>query len=259
MTVQTGLNGNNDYYLFVGWVNAEGADTYGGGRGYARPLGELHDRYNTKDLRYIHNITGNLNASSQKETIKGAIFYIPYAVNSSGTTICLAKFRQSSGADRLALGIPAWASLLKFPIVRYADVVLLYAESKFKNGDEDGARELISIVRRRASGGNTSLMNELNSYYYKANFMDELLEERSRELCGENWRRLDLIRMGKIEQVMQSIKAPGSDYRNTVGKQYYFNMLGAQTIKENFLPHKIWFPIPKEMDVNLNLVQNSGY
>ncbi len=261
MVVQTGLNGNSDFYLLIDWVSPQGPDASGGGRGHVRSMGELKDKYNLKDLRYLHNITGIINASSKTEIIKNATFYIPNAVNSSGTQICLSKFRQSSGADRTALGVPGLASLLNFPIIRYADILLLYAEAKFKTGDESGARELVSIVRSRAAGGDAVLLNELNSSYRKENFMDELLDERSRELCGENWRRFDLIRMGKLQSVIQSLKTPSaSDYRATVGAHYYFNMLGAQTVKENFFPYKIWFPIPKkEIDVNPNLVPNPGY
>jgi hypothetical protein len=261
MLMQTGLGGNDDYYLYVGWVGPQGADEHGGARGYVVPLGELASKYQAADPRFTHNIAGNVNASSGTETINGYTYYIPRVINASGSIAYMTKFRLSSGKDRADLGVPHWGSLIDFPILRYADVVLLYAEAKYQNGDEPEARVLLDSIRARASGDNPSVAAMLKTSYQKANFIEELMDERSRELCGEGWRRLDLIRMGLMESVIRNLKTPtSSDYLSTLGKYYYWNVSYAKTVVDNFSPNKIWFPIPQgERNVNPNLIQNPGY
>lgn len=96
-------------------------------------------------------------------------------------------------------------------MLRFADIVLLYAEALYKTGDESLARELVEEVRERACTDtdgklNESALNAMNSAYYKTDFMEELLDERSRELCVEGWRRIDLIRTGKMTEVIGNMK-----------------------------------------------------
>ena len=65
--------------------------------------------------------------------------------------------------------------------------------------------------------------------------LDQLLDERGRELYLESWRRQDLIRFGKFLQPMQE-KPQASD------------------------PKYLLFPIPnQQLAINPNLTQNPGY
>ena len=95
----------------------------------------------------------------------------------------------------------------------------------------------------------------MNSAYYKTDFMEELLDERSRELCVEGWRRIDLIRTGKMTEVIGGIKTV-----NDTGNKYYYFAPQMEPMKINYKPYKIWMPVPKrEREVNKNLSQNPGY
>jgi hypothetical protein len=79
--------------------------------------------------------------------------------------------------------------------------------------------------------------------------MQELLDERSRELLGEGWRRFDLIRTGKLKSVVAAMDPSVMFPREDV-----------KTIQSNFADNKIWYPLPsREISTNSNLVQNPGY
>jgi len=113
-----------------------------------------------------------------------------------------------------------------FPIFRYADVLLMKAEAILRGGSAtkgQTALTLVNMVRERA---NASLFTEID--------LNELLDERARELCHEFWRRNDLIRFGRFEDTW-----------------------GVKT--DNDVNHRI-FPIPAtEIDLNPSLEQNPGY
>lgn len=256
MIMQTGVGGYREFFLVAFLTIPQGSTgTNGGGYGWMRGMGELADKYNDLDQRKTQNITGNMSTASATETIFGAKYFLPIAVNSSGNNYCLGKFRQSDPAGRAAIGVAAASGILDYGILRFADVVLMYAEASFKNNKESFARSLLSEIRLRATEGNTSDASTLDNMYYKADFMDELMDERSRELCGECWRRFDLMRWGKLEQVVANTETTLDK-----GKMYYWNSVLAKDVKDNFQSYKMWYPIPKrEIEVNPNLVQNPGY
>ena len=108
-------------------------------------------------------------------------------------------------------------------LFRYADVLLMLAEAKVRNG-EDGQAEF-DMVRRRA------LMPS------RPATLDNILDERLIELAWEGWRRNDMIRF--------------DCYRSEYS--------GADAVDESD-HHTIVFPIPSAaIDLNNILVQNPGY
>lgn len=109
-------------------------------------------------------------------------------------------------------------------LYRYADVMLMKAEAKVRNG-ESGYDEL-NAVRNRV--GMPSLPATL----------DNILNERLLELVWEGWRRQDMIRFG-IYNKQYDIHTPSEADKK-----------GYTTV----------FPIPgKARELNPNLVQNPGY
>lgn len=77
--------------------------------------------------------------------------------------------------------------------LRLAETYLLKAEAQLKLGDIVGAAETINIVRRRSHASEISASDVT---------LDFILDERSRELIGEEHRRYTLLRTGKwLERV----------------------------------------------------------
>lgn len=260
MLVQTGAGGSQEYFLFSYWTGPQGNITVDGGNyGWIRPIGELAQKFKNTDPRFIHNFTGTTGGTTTTQLINGATYHVPYTVNTLGNNLCFSKWRQSVPSNRSQIGFPTWASNIDWPILRYADILLLYAEAAYKTGDETKARGLLSELRTRAATQNnvvnTVLLNDLTATYLKSNFMDELLDERSRELCGEGWRRFDLIRFGKMASTLSSIAT------TNVTPPYFFYNNNMATVKSNFQDYKIWFPVPKrEIAANPNLMSNNpGY
>ena len=121
-------------------------------------------------------------------------------------------------------------------LFRYADVLLMRAEAKFRLGGascsagESGttAQEDFNAVRNRVKmpARDISLQN--------------LLDERLMELCWEGWRRQDLIRFDQYESLFN-----GDEFDEKVNESD---------------GHTKIYPIPGDaMALNRNLVQNPGY
>lgn len=89
------------------------------------------------------------------------------------------------------------------PYLRLAETYLLKAEAQYKLGDSPGAAETINVIRRRSNASEISASNV---------DIDFILDERSRELIGEEHRRYTLIRTGKW---LERVKA----YNNRGGRQ----------------------------------------
>ena len=116
-----------------------------------------------------------------------------------------------------------------FPMMRYADVLLMAAECQMRGASIDGAAAM-NAVRSRAGLGSLEL-NEKN-----------ILDERGRELYMECWRRSDLIRFGKF----------------TSG--YNWQWKGNVKDGKNVEAWRALFPIPESDKLaNSNLSQNEGY
>ncbi len=109
-----------------------------------------------------------------------------------------------------------------FPILRYADVLLMTAEAAlFKKGAQGAttANGLTYLNQIRGRAG----LGSISSYD-----LTYIQDERSRELCFEGVRRMDLIRWGynkyksAYDQAVNDTKLYGSDgagnYKNDAGK-----------------------------------------
>ncbi len=106
---------------------------------------------------------------------------------------------------------------------RLADVMLMKAEAQLRTGA--GAAGLLVVNQLRLKRGATA---------FATLTLDNLLDERGRELYWEGWRRQDLIRFGKF--------------------------LEPWDLKPSDDPRNLLFPIPvNDLAVNPNLKQNPGY
>ena len=117
-----------------------------------------------------------------------------------------------------------------FPMMRYADVLLMAAECQARGASIDGL-SAFNQVRARAGVPAVSNLN-----------LDEILNERARELYQECWRRSDLIRFGKF----------------TSG--YNWQWKGETKDGKDVEAYRTLFPIPdSDRLANSNLKQNEGY
>lgn len=83
-----------------------------------------------------------------------------------------------------------WLSGKNIPVLRYADVLLSYAECLNELNRTQEALTYVNQVRQRAGVSNWQSMSQ-------EQFRKQIMDERMRELFGENWRRFDLIRTGQ--------------------------------------------------------------
>lgn len=98
-----------------------------------------------------------------------------------------------------------------FPLARWADVLLLYAEAlvRTNNTVNSTAVDCVNQVRNRA--GLANLTSDKTSSL--SNFLDALLAERGHELMYEGCRKVDLIRFGKYYTTMKEYgRTPSSEY-----------------------------------------------
>ncbi|GAB4042762.1 RagB/SusD family nutrient uptake outer membrane protein [Spirosoma litoris] len=99
-----------------------------------------------------------------------------------------------------------------FKIIRYADIVLILAESYYRTGDETNALKYLNMVAQKREPS-------LKAYTYTgAALLDAIITERRKELAFEGDRFSDLNRLGRdINRSSQYPSAarsiPFSDYR----------------------------------------------
>jgi hypothetical protein len=128
-----------------------------------------------------------------------------------------------------------------FPLMRYADLLLMKAEAinEINGGPDSEAYEAINAVRARARFDGTvdqNVLPDLVGLSYEQ-FRDALLDERQREFAMEGHRWYDLKRFGKLVEKTKAAKPSTSPDE-----------------------HLNYLPIPsRERGINPNLTQNEGY
>ena len=99
---------------------------------------------------------------------------------------------------------------LKWQIIRYSDVLLMFAEAENElNGPTAAAYNAVNQVRRRGYGKAINTVNaavDLPAGLSKSAFFTALVKERSLELGGEGTRKYDLIRWNLLASTLASAK-----------------------------------------------------
>lgn len=130
------------------------------------------------------------------------------------------------------------SSIIKY---RFADILLLKAEALIMEGNLNEAANIIDQIRSRA--GLDKLSNSAKAS--QDAMIDALLKERRLELAFEGQRWFDLVRLDKVEEVMNAVFAKDS---------------GRKALAYPFNSNSYRLPIPQAViDQNPNLVQNPGY
>lgn len=105
-----------------------------------------------------------------------------------------------------------------FPFIRYAEVLLLYAEAD--NEVNSGPSSIaITQVEKLNKRNKSPLASALNSYttWTQNSFRGYILEERAKEFAAEGIRRFDLLRWGIYLQAMNSLG--GTDENDVIKRR----------------------------------------
>lgn len=171
-------------------------------------------------------------------------FSVKYASNAQVKDWFITKFRDTSdAAGPNGYGGNDWI------LIRYADVMLLLAETKMYMGKNAEAIALLDEVRSRAGlpGYSASMANAAYAQKYPT-LKDAILHERRVELAFENQRWFDLIRNYNAQELVTYFKSKSqADYGNAK--------------LSNFSTKDRYYPIPYD-EVKLDpekMYQNPGY
>lgn len=128
------------------------------------------------------------------------------------TSICDGKYRRDWISNPTVAPTNAIQYFsLKWQILRYSDVMLMFAEAENEiNGPTAAAYNAVNQVRRRGYGKPIATANaavDLPSGLSKADFFKALVKERSLELGGEGIRKYDLIRWNLLASTIADTKA----------------------------------------------------
>ncbi len=178
-------------------------NTTAAGEGYFRPTADLVNAYEPGDLRKIASVATSYQNGAVTITER-------YCV----------KYRQNG---------PIFGdSDTDFPILRYADVLLMQAEALNEQGQTGSAEPFLNQVRTRAGLAAKTVLSQ-------ADFRLAVEQERYVELAFEGHRWFDLVRTDR-----------------------YLTVMNAKGYKTQAF-HRL-YPVPqRETDLNKALGQNTGY
>ncbi len=213
------------------WVSTftgpRNADFVGGGYGWNQPTQEFVNAYEAGDKRKDQTVlyAGGPNFDSK-------VYKSTYSVTGYNLRKFLVPKSISPDYD---------TNPSDFPVLRYADVLLMYAEALNELGKTAEAQAAstgintggpLNRVRNRAGLNDVQGLNQ-------AALREKILQERRMELAFEGHRWFDLIRVNNGQY--------GLNFLHSIGKV-------------NAATKHLLLPIPqKEKDANPNLSQNTGY
>ena len=164
-------------------------------------------------------------------------------------------------------------------ILRLAEAYLIRAEAKFWQGDYQGCADDINIIRQRANALNMYTAEDVQTAGIGA-----VLDERNRELWGEEYRHDELVRIsvifaktGKTDYMGNTYSWDGVDMEKSLSaNSFYYNRMMdknnffrdgvtgpvANSVKYTIDPKHIFWPIYESYivgNVNNILNQTTGY
>jgi hypothetical protein len=224
----------------------------GGCAGQVRCTRILYNTYHAKDLRRDWNCAPYFFTATGSKTFHSATaLYDRYP----------GKFRlQYSPAPRVNGRTP-----VNFPLLRYADVLLMLAEAdnEVNNGPTPLAYSCINQVRQRAwgkllPGATNPAEADLPEGMDVIAFRQAIRDERLMEFPSEGLRKHDLIRWGIFLSTLQKMKADVSDTRqpavNTTLKNLIISLADLSGTRD------LLWPIPaSELQLNRLMTQNAGW
>lgn len=127
-----------------------------------------------------------------------------------------------------------------WPLLRYADVLLIYAEALNELGRADEAVQYLNRVRTRSNASPATLSGQ-GALDTPLKLRSAIIEERAKELACEADRRWDLIRWGVYLEAMNALG--GSDDAG---------------VNKSRQPRNLLYPLPaEEINTNRNINENN--
>jgi starch-binding outer membrane protein, SusD/RagB family len=159
----------------------------------------------------------------------------PYNINQNLTitartlqTMVDGKFRRDWISNPSVLTSAAQYFGINWPMIRYSDVLLMFAEAEneINGAPTAAARSALEAVRLRAFGGDASKVGNIPTDYQ--GFFNAIVNERALELAGEGIRKYDLIRWNLLESKLNETKgklaamaARQGEYANLPATMYF--------------------------------------
>ena len=242
------------------------------GRGYFYCTPQLYELYEDGDLRrdwtimpYMYENIEGINKIKYNEEFR---FRYP------------GKFRREY---EINLPVYSWGNSTNYPLLRYSDVLLMFAEADnhVNKGSTTESLEAVNQVRRRAFGLDpmTPAADVDKTAMSQGDFLEYIKDERARELAMESHRKLDLIRWGDFLKTMENIgkwleelpvkvTVNGNEVYNPIftqnGSGFPYtstNPTGPQMVArsyKNVAARHLLLPIPElEMSVNKSITKNN--
>ncbi len=218
-----GIGGGSAGDTKLGYYNGPRAGTYGNSS--INPLPSYFYSFAQNDLRRDVTIA-------------------PYNIAASGTSkVGLTISALNDGKyrrDWISPAIPPTSQAqyfqTKWQIIRYSDVLLMYAEAENEINGPANAYTAINMVRRRGFGKpiNTADPTVDLAGLNKTTFFEAIVRERAFELGGEGIRKYDLIRwnllgtkLAEAKAEMTAIASASGVYANYPASMYYINTSNA--------------------------------
>lgn len=247
---------------YEGYMTEQGSDFIQEG-GWVGCTRHWYDLFDPQDLRIVKGVKHRWRAKTQRESNSG--FYYPqnneYSIMATGYDLQGNYVSAPTGiyADGVSYYYSQDAQCLafttkymdvtnnainnadaNFPFLRYADVLLVYAEAQNELGQAVDAIDYLNKVRQRSNAtlASSTGAGALDS---KTKLRSAIIEERAKEFACEADRRWDLIRWGIYLQAMNAIE--GSDDAGVLKTRQERNLL---------------FPIPQpELNTNKAITANN--
>lgn len=153
---------------------------------------------------------------------------------------------------------PNIASTRPFIVYRFGETLLVAAEAALKLNQDQQAVDLINELRARAKALTITTGDLAGAHGDKIDF---LLDERTRELAGEQMRWFDLKRTGRLLTRVSSDPAVGTGAPAVYNRQYNDGAPAAGQSGPKPLPFHVLRPIPQDaIDAVVgDYPQNPGY
>lgn len=151
--------------------------------------------------------------------------------------VAVTKFTNLTSTGATAPSVGGTFCSTDFPLFRLAEMYLVYAEAVLRGGAGSigTAVNYINLLRQRAYGNASGNVTSLT--------LNDILDERGRELYWEGFRRTDLIR-----------------YDRYTNDSYLWPFKGGVIAGTGFESYKTLYPLPiTDVIANPNLTQNPGY